>query len=253
MSRNVHLNPGPGLGLFSVPWKWNWRGRSVQCCTGSKWVHLKCLRLSSKFRTLGSSHSWSCPCYIRASSGDPTPTSTVASCLNSSSLYTSTVQSGPPLLSKHSHPTFAFKPLISILPALYLLPLHPHRCSMLLAVSLHSCFLLQLILSRFFNRMLGVSKPGAPINITKLEHLHRAASRTISSCLLSSPIPLLLSEASLPPLRVTLAHFALSSYEQALCLLTSFCISGLARHGVKSRLCRSFWRAFASTHPFMLH
>ena len=32
----------------------------------------------------------------------------------------------------------------------------------------------------------------------------------------------------------------------------SFPISGLARLGVKPRLCRSFWRAFASTHPLML-
>ena len=37
-------------------------------------------------------------------------------------------------------------------------------------------------------------------NITKLERLHRAASRAISGCLSSSPIPLLLSKASLLPL-----------------------------------------------------
>ena len=46
-------------------------------------------------------------------------------------------------------------------------------------------------------------------NITKLERLHRAASRIITGCLSSSPIPLLLSEASLPPLRVALTHFTL--------------------------------------------
>ena len=68
-------------------------------------------------------------------------------------------------------------------------------------------------------------------NFTKLERLHRAASRAITGCLSSSPIPLLLSEASLPPLRVTLTHFTLSSYERALCLPTSFPISGLARLG----------------------
>ena len=44
----------------------------------------------------------------------------------------------------------------------------------------------------------------------------------------SSPIPLLLSEASLPPLRVTLTHFTLFSYEWAFRLPTSFPISGLA-------------------------
>ena len=40
--------------------------------------------------------------------------------------------------------------------------------------------------------------------------------------------------------------------ERNLCLPTSFPISGLARLGVKPRLCRSSWRAFASTHPLML-
>ena len=70
-----------------------------------------------------------------------------------------------------------------------------------------------------------------------MERLHRAASRTITSCLSSSPIPLLLSEASLPPLQITLTHFTLSSYGLVLCLPTSFPISGLARLGVKPRLC----------------
>ena len=82
--------------------------------------------------------------------------------------------------------------------------------------------------------------------------LHRVASRAITGCPSSSFIPLLLSKASLPPLRVILTHFTLSSYERALRLPTSFPISGLARLGVKPRLCRSCWRAFASTHPLML-
>ena len=89
-------------------------------------------------------------------------------------------------------------------------------------------------------------------NITTLKRLHRAASHTITGCLSSSPIPLLLSEKSLSPLQVTLTHFTLSSYERALRLPTSFPISGLARLGVKPRLCRSSWRAFAFTHPLML-
>ena len=89
-------------------------------------------------------------------------------------------------------------------------------------------------------------------NFTKLERLHRAASRTITGCFSSSPIPLLLSEAFLPPLRVTLTHFILLSYERALRLPTSFPISDLAKLAVKPRLCRSLWRAFASTHPLML-
>ena len=69
----------------------------------------------------------------------------------------------------------------------------------------------------------------------------------ITGCLSSSSVLLLLSEASLPPLRVTLAHFTLLSYERALRLPTSFPILGLARN-----LCRLSWRAFASTHPLML-
>ena len=64
-------------------------------------------------------------------------------------------------------------------------------------------------------------------NITKLERLHRAASRAITGCLSSPPIPLLLSEAFLPSPRVTLIHFTLSSYERALRLPTSFPNSGL--------------------------
>ena len=66
-------------------------------------------------------------------------------------------------------------------------------------------------------------------NFIKLERLHRAASRAITGWLSSSPIPLLLSKASLPPLRVTLIHFTLSSYERALRLPTFFPISNLAR------------------------
>ena len=63
-----------------------------------------------------------------------------------------------------------------------------------------------------FTRMVSLSVT----NITKLKHLRRAASRTITGCLSSSPIPLLLSKASLPPLRVALTHFTLPSYERAL-------------------------------------
>ena len=80
-------------------------------------------------------------------------------------------------------------------------------------------------------------------NISELECLHRAASRAITGCL---------SEAFLPPLRVTLTDCIMSSYKRALRLPTSFPISDLARHGVKPRLSTSSWRTFASTHPLML-
>ena len=116
---------------------------------------------------------------------------------------------------------------------------------------------LSVLYKSFLRPLLTYTSPGwfpflSATNVTKLERLHRAASRAITGCLSSSPIPLLLTEASLPPLRVTLTHFTLFSYERALRLPTSFPISGLARLGVKPRLCRSPWRAFASTHPLML-
>ena len=116
---------------------------------------------------------------------------------------------------------------------------------------------LSLLYKSFLQPLLTYASPGwfpflSATNSTKLKRLHREASRAITGCLSSSPIPLLLSEASLPPLRVTLTHFTLFSYERALRLPTSFPISGLARLGVTPRLCRSSWRAFASTHPLML-
>ena len=70
--------------------------------------------------------------------------------------------------------------------------------------------------------------------------------------LLQLEFPVLLFEASLSPLRVTLTHFILSSHERAVRLPTSFPISGLARLAVKPRLCRTSWRALAFTHPLML-
>ena len=116
---------------------------------------------------------------------------------------------------------------------------------------------LSLLYKAFLRSLLSYASHGwfpfpSITNFTKLQHLHRAASRAITGCLSSSPIPLLLFEASLPPLQVTLTHFTLSPHERALRLPTSFPISGVARLRVKLRFCRSSWRAFASTHPLML-
>ena len=116
---------------------------------------------------------------------------------------------------------------------------------------------LSLLYKSFLRPLLTYASPGwfpflSATNLTELEGLHRAASRAITDCLSSSPIPLLLTEVSSPPLRVTLTHFTLLCYERALCLPTFFPISGLARLGVKPRLCRSSWIALASTHPLML-
>ena len=86
MSGNVHPNPGPIFPCSVCAGNVTWRGKSVQCCTCSKWVHLRCSKLSlSNFRALGSSHSWNCfPCR-----------NTVTPSSDSSDMYTSTVQSGP--------------------------------------------------------------------------------------------------------------------------------------------------------------
>ena len=86
-------------------------------------------------------------------------------------------------------------------------------------------------------------------NSTKLERLHRMASRAITSCLSSSPISHLLSEASLPYLRVTLTHFTLSSYERALCLPTSFPISGLAGLGSETKTLQIVLESFCVHSP----
>ena len=165
MSGNVHPNPCPVFPCSVCAGNVTWRCRSVQCCTCFKWVHLKCSLLSfSRFRTLGSSHSWSCPsCYVSVFFGDPISTSTVTSSSDSFNWYTSTAQYGPsgPLRSmQHSHTILAFKPSILFPPTLYLLPLHHHHHLMLLTVFLYLLLLL-LTPSGFYNGMLGVSEPGA--------------------------------------------------------------------------------------------
>ena len=150
MSGNVHPNPGPIFPCCVCAGNVTWRGKSVLCCTCSKWVHLRCSQLSlSKFRALGSSHSWSClPCRNTV-----TP---------ASDSYTSTVQSGPPLLLLHSRITLVSKPSIPHLPILYLLPLPFHHRPLLLAIFLRLLPpLLALTLLGFFNGMLEVSEPGA--------------------------------------------------------------------------------------------
>ena len=124
----------------------------MQCCICFKWIHLRYSQLSlSKFRALGSSHSWSCA-----------PTSNTMTSYSDSDLYTSTVQSGPFLLMLHSRPTLVFKLLISHLPILSLLLLSPHHRPLLLAVLLRLLLsLAPLNPSGFFKGMLAVSEPGA--------------------------------------------------------------------------------------------
>ena len=106
----------------------------MQCCTCSKWVHLRCTQLSlSKFRALGSSHSWSFfPCR-----------NTVTPSSDSSNTYTSTVESGPPsidaALTRHPRLQTSYPPsahFISPSPAPSPPSLAPGRPSMPPASSL---------------------------------------------------------------------------------------------------------------------
>ena len=153
MSGNVHSNPGPIFPCSVWAGNVTWRGKSVQCCTCSKWVHLRCSQLSlSKFRALGSSHSWSClPCR-----------NTVTPPSDFSDTYTSTVQSGPPstdaALSHHLRLQTSYPPSAhSISPSSA-----PSPLPLLLVIFLRLLPpLLPLTLSGFFNGMLEVSEPGA--------------------------------------------------------------------------------------------
>ena len=151
MSGNVHPNPGPIFPCSVCAENVTWQGKSVLCCTCFKGVHLRCSQLSlSKFRALGSSHSWSClPCH-----------NTVTPSSYSSDTYTSTLQSGPPstdaALSHHPCLQTSYPPSAhSISPSSATSPpsLAPGYFSM--------PPLLPLTLSGFFNGMLEVSKPGA--------------------------------------------------------------------------------------------
>ena len=85
-----------------------------------------------------------------------------------------------------------------------------------------------------------------------VDALTTAPSRRSSPSRRRLPLVVSYPSASQPPLRATLTHFTLLSYKRALRLPTFFPILELARLGVKPRLCRLFWRAFASTHPLML-
>ena len=124
----------------------------MQCCTCSKWVHLSANCSPSKFRTLGSSHTWSC---------DPT-CHTVTSSSDSSGLYTSTVESDPhsPNALLPPHPRFQiyhppsdhFESSPSAPSSLLFAP----GCSSTPPASSPPC-----LLQGFFNGILAVFEPGA--------------------------------------------------------------------------------------------
>ena len=126
----------------------------MQCCTCSKRVHLGCSQPSfSKFRTLGSSHSWSC---IPAS-GD----NSVISSSNSSSLCTTTVQSGLPYaiaaLPPHPRLQTSYSPAQFVSsPSAPSSPPYAPDC-----LSIPPVFSSPLTPSGFFNGMLEVPEQGA--------------------------------------------------------------------------------------------
>ena len=93
------------------------------------------------------------------------------------------------------------------------------------------------------------------LSATNFTQLECSTERLVTPSLAASHPPLYLC-FSLRflyfPYDPPLTHFTLFFYEHAICLPTSFTISGLARLGVKPRLCISSWIAFVSPHPLML-
>ena len=113
MSGNVHPSPGPIFPCSVCTGNMTWRGKAVQCCACYKWVHLRCSQLSlSKFRTIGSSHSWSCPPAVSWLLTLWLPPRNPPTCIPS--LYN---------LALRLLMLLVFKPLIPRWPILYLLPL----------------------------------------------------------------------------------------------------------------------------------
>ena len=133
MSCNVYPNPGPLFPCAVCAWNVTWRGKSVYCCTCSKWVHLRCSRLSPNSELLAALTSGAVPCSVSAcnpvTSTVAPHCNTVTSSLDASGSIPLLIYLAPPLLMQHSHPTLAFKPLIPPLPILFFLPLLPHPVS----------------------------------------------------------------------------------------------------------------------------
>ena len=97
---------------------------------------------------------------------------------------------------------------------------------------------LSLLYKAFVRPVLTYASPGwfpflCNTATNHLEVLHRAACRVISGCLFSTPSSLLLLEAQLPPLKLTLEHQTLYSFERALRLPPDF--SSLYALAIKKR------------------
>ena len=113
---------------------------------------------------------------------------------------------------------------------------------------------LSLLYKAFVRPVLTYASPGwfpflCNTATNHLEVLHRAACRVITGCLSSTPSSLLLLEAQLPPLKLTLEHQTLYSFERALRLPPDFSsLYALAIRNVPCRLKKEpSWRSFCSS------
>ena len=113
---------------------------------------------------------------------------------------------------------------------------------------------LSLLYKAFVRPVLRCASPGwfpflCHTATNHLEVPHRAACRVITGCLSSTPSSLLLLEAQLPPLKLTLEHQTLYSFERALRLPPDFSrLYALAMKNVPCLLKKKpSWRSFCSS------
>ena len=135
-----------------------WQGKSVQCCSCSKWVHLRCLQLSFNNNLRSSPNSEILTALtLGAATSCCVPTrNTVTLFSYSSDMYTSTVQSIPS--SVNAAPSNFLSPVGSFC-IFSICPLITAPCSWLSFYA--SCLSSPLIFSGFSNRMVEVFEPGA--------------------------------------------------------------------------------------------
>ena len=133
-------------------------------------------------------------------------------------------------------------------------PRHKAFCSIATASWGSTKESLSLLYKAFVRPVLTYASPGwfpflCNIATNHLEVLHRDVCRVITACLSSTPSSLLLLEAQLSPLKLTLEQQALSSFERALCLPPDFSsLYALATRNVPCRLKKKpSWRSFCSS------
>ena len=215
MISNVHPNPGH-LSLLCVCWKCDLAGQV------SAMLHLLQMGPSKVLTTfpLQIQSSW------QLSLLELPPLQHCDSLLELLRHVYSTVQSSPPRLMLHSRPTLVSEPLIPIFPFCTFSPC-PHAtvpCSWLSFYT--SCHLFPLTLSRFFNGMLEVFKPGAlnyftffrPILFTLsasrkpiLTHLPLSGFLDSLLCVLIAPTPSLAFSLLMPRTLATGLSFSSGS------------------------------------------